>query len=128
MKLAVSVILLITALYFLTCAREYSCENCREEVKDTIPNELISNFSIYISDESQIKIIYPQVKTKLWPGHHWIFDSIQMDGSNQYDRYYDLKKYLEMSKYKIGDSFFVRYEIRWKFLPPEEVQEDTLVY
>lgn len=57
-----------------------------------------------------------------------IFDSLVMTGKHQYDSSYDLKNYLDMGKFKIGDSFFIRYEIRWKFAPAEEVQHDTLIY
>ena len=113
----------------LHCTKEYSCESCQPVLPPrTTPNELITQCSVYIADESKVRIIYPQVKTIKWPGHYWYFDSIKMVGQNLYERTYDLKSYLQMSDYKIGDSFFVRYEIRYKRPPTQLVQEDTLVY
>lgn len=115
----------------LHCTREYSCENCGELQTDTIrttPNELITSCNIFIPDENGLKWIYPQVKTKKWLGSYWIFDSIKMDGSKQYNQTYDLKNYLSMSDYKINDTFLVRYEIRYRLKPVEFEDLDTLIY
>jgi hypothetical protein len=116
----------------LTCTKEYSFEGglpvSQPIVPLETPNEIITSCSIYINDESEVRWIYPEVITKYHPATYWIFDSVKMNGSHQYDRTYDLKNYIQLSDYKIGDTFYVRYEIRWRFSPAEFVQEDTLVY
>lgn len=119
------IILLI--LIFVYGCREYSYEGGPVPV-DTIPNELVTRCSIYIVDEASLKWIYPQETNKLYIGTYKIFDSIEMNGSHLYQRSFDLKSYLPMDKFKIGDSFFVRYEIRWKIPPATFVQHDTLIY
>jgi hypothetical protein len=129
--------ILLLLLLFIGCKKEYSCEGTDcigwPPSIDTIPvrttpNELITSCSITIEDEKEVKWIYPEVTHKLHPGTWWIFDSIRMDGSKIYERSYDLKKYLPMSKFSLGDSLFIRYEIRYKFKPVEWVQLDTLLY
>jgi len=67
---------------------------------------------------------------KLNPGHYLIFATIK-PGSNKdsiYKGTFDLKTILPMNRFQKGDSFFVRYEIRWKIPPEDFVQADTLVY
>jgi hypothetical protein len=121
----------ILIIVLLNCAKERSCESCYESPTlppRTIPNELISSCSIFIERENEVRWIYPEQTNKLYPQTWRIFDSIKLDGSHQYNRTYDLKNYLPMDKFKINDTIFVRYEIRWRFLPAEFVQADTLVY
>lgn len=121
----------------INCSKEKSCQgpDCLEwpvtSTPDTIrttPNELITSCDISIQDESEVRKIYVEERNKKYPNTYKIFDSILMDGSHRYIRSYDLKNYLDLSKYVINDSFFVRYEIRWRFPPAEFVQDDTLVY
>ena len=118
--------ILLLLLLFVGCRKHQtavSCNDCEGQSPD-----LTTRCSIYIDDESQVKWIYPEVTHKLHPGTYWIFDSIRMEGSKQYDRSYDLKKYLQLSKFSPGDSFFIRYEIRYRFKTVEWVQLDTLLY
>lgn len=116
------------------CAKEKSCEGCREpkidtiQQPDTIYNDLIARCSIYIPDESKVRAIYPQMMTKEHPGHFYIFATIKMDGRHIYDTTFDLKKHLPMEKFYKGDTVIYRNEIRMKIGTPEYVQEDTLVY
>ena len=116
----------------LMCAKEHSCENCRElpppDTIRTTPNELITSCSIYIADEDGLKWIYPEQTNKLYPQTWKIFDSIKIDIPQEYNRTYDLKNYLPMDKFVIGDTIFIRYEIRWIFKPTEWFGLDTLVY
>lgn len=132
-------------ILFIQCAKEFSCEDClgwpivpptdstdTPDTTRTTPNDLITSCSIFINDEKEVRYIYPEVTHKLHPGTWWIYDSIIMDGSKQYDRTYDLKPYLEkkygLDKFKINDTFFVRYEIRYKYKEVEQVDLDTLIY
>jgi hypothetical protein len=125
------ILICLLVIILIKCAKEYSCENCYEKTiipSRTIPNELITSCSIFIENESDLKWIYPEVITKYHPATWWIFDSIRMDKSHQYNRTYDLKKYLQMDKFTIGDTFFVRYEIRWRFKNEDYVCDTVLVY
>ena len=122
---------LLGTFLLISCKKEYSCEECKpatDVVVRTIPNELKTSCSIYIEDETQAKWIYPQETNKLYPQTYKIFDSIRLDGSHQYNRTYNLKNYLPLNKYSIGDTFFVRYGIRWRFKPEEYVYDTILVY
>jgi len=114
------------------CSKERSCESCRElPTPDTIrttPNPLVINVDISLADESKIRKIYQEVKTKKWPGHYWMYDSIELTGSHLYNRMYDMKNYLPLNDYKIGDTFYFRTQIRWRFEAPEWLNEDTIVY
>lgn len=121
----------LLVVILIMCAKEHSCENCYEKPiipPRTIPNELITYCDIYIEDESLVRKIYTDVITKLKPSTYWIFDSIIMNGSKRYTRTYDLKNYLDMNNYSIGDTFFVRYELRWRFEPATYENIDTLIY
>lgn len=126
MKKALCVLLLIV-VFLTSCAKERSCEGCRPITTRPF-NDLITSFSLYIPDESKVRKIYSQVKTSQWPGHYKIIDSIQLDGSKHYSKTYDLKDYLDMTPYKLRDTFFFRCEIRWRFSTPEYVNQDTLIY
>lgn len=127
------------------CAKEYSCEDCRDpkndsiqippphppviiNPRDTIYNALITSCDIYIEDESKVKAIYLAVKTKLHPGHDTLVEKITMDGSHRYSRTYRLEKHYDMTQFFKGDYFYVFYQIRYIFNPPQEVQRDTLIY
>lgn len=134
---------IVATLLFLTiciigCSKEYSRENAEIVPDDSIPgdtvyNNLITTCDIFIGDNTRVRMIYPQVKTKLWPGSHKIFDSIliKAERSTRYRDTFDLKNYpnvIDMSKYFKGDSFLVRYEIRNRYSPPEWVDSVTLKY
>ena len=121
----------------LNCAKERSCENCRElptlppDTIRTIPNPLIINVDVAFGDESKIKAVYQEVRTKLWPGHYYIYDSILLTGSHLYNRMYDMKNYspkINLNDYAIGDTFYFRTQIRWRFEPAEWINQDTLIY
>ncbi len=118
--------LLMFLLLLSSCAKETSCEGCY--IPRSIPNPLIINIDIAFGDESKVRKVYQEVKTKKWPGHYHIYDSILLTGSHLYNRMYDMKNYLNLSDYKIGDTFYLRTEIRWRFEPATFVNEDTLVY
>ena len=120
------ILICVLVIIFITCAKEYSRKGTIPI--RTIPNELITTCDIFIEKENEIRWIYPEATTKYHPATYWIFDSIKMNGTHQYNRTYDLTNYLDMNDYSIGDTFIVRYELRWKFKPAEFVQEDTLVY
>lgn len=127
----IPILICFLIIILINCAKEYSCENCRETPIDTIrtiPNELITSCDIFIDNEVDCRKIYFEETNKFYPQTYRIWDSILMDGSHLYQRSFNLKNYLDMSKYLIGDTFFVRYEIRWKSKPPEHIQEDTLIY
>ena len=122
---------------FLYCSKEKSCQgpDCLQwpasPTPDTIrttPNDLITSCDIFIEMENEVRKIYVEQRNKLHSRTYIIFDSILMDGSKRYIRSYDLKNYIDLSKYVLNDTFFVRYEIRWRFSPAEFVHEDTLVY
>ena len=122
------------AVVLLHCSREYSCEACYEQPTlppDTIrttPNPLIINVDVAFSDESKIKKVYQEVSTKKWPGHYYIYDSILLTGSSLYNRMYDMKNYLNLNDYQIGDVFYFRTQIRWRFEPETFLNLDTLIY
>lgn len=125
------ILICLLVIVLIMCSKERSCENCYEKPiipPRTIPNELISSCSIFIERENEVKKIYVEERNKLHPNTYVIFDSILMDGSHDYSGTYDLKNYIDLSKYSINDTFIVRYDIRWRFLPAQFVQEDTLVY
>lgn len=121
------------------CEPEYSCENCIEKPPadtviippaDTIYNDLVTSCSIYIARDRDVRFIYPQVRTKLHPGHYWIFDSIRMGTGTDsvYQATYDLKNYLDMSRFFKGDYFDVRYEVRYRYRPSQHYDSITLIY
>jgi hypothetical protein len=122
------ILISLLVIIFLMCSKERSCENCRElPTPDTIrttPNELIFNCDVFIERESEVRKIYIEQRNKIHPNTYRIFDSILMDGSKRYIRSYDLKTYI----HSLNDTFFVRTQIRWRFLPAEFGIEDTLVY
>lgn len=128
--------ILIILILLIGCKKEYSCEGCIEKpIIDTIPlpvdttyNDLFTSCDISIADESKVRAIYPAVKTKIHPGHYRIFETIKMDGTGNYKRTYDLKGYHDMNQFFKGDTFYVFYEIRHRFEPPERVQHDTIIY
>ena len=118
-------------LFFLafSCKPERSCEGCYiPPPPRTTPNPLIINVDIAFADESKIKKVYQEVRTKKWPGHHYIYDSILLTGSHLYNRMYDMKDYLNLNGYDIGDTFYFRTQIRWRFEPETFVNQDTLIY
>lgn len=132
------IFLLFLILFLSDCKKEYSCEQCDGNTIDTIPqfppptidtiyNDLITSCDIYIEDESKVKAIYLAVKTKLHPGHDTLVEKITMDGSKRYARSYRLEKHYDMTQFFKGDSFYVFYQIRYRFDPPKEVQRDTLI-
>lgn len=146
-----NIILIIIMIFFPmivgnSCKKEVSCEGCVDEVtkdtihippphppvvinpKDTIYNDLVTSCDIYIEDESKVRAIYLAVRTKLHPGHDTLVERISMDGSKRYVRTYRLEKYYDMTQFFKGDSFYVFYQIRHRFDPPEAVQRDTLIY
>ena len=132
------ILICAVAILLLYCTKRYACKSCgwpinpTEDTTRTTPNDLITSCSVFIEDEKDVRYIYPEVTHKLHPQTWWIYDSIIMDGSKQYDRTYDLKPYLEkkygMDKFKINDTFFIRYEIRYKYREVEQTDLDTLIY
>lgn len=121
--------LLIMFVFLVTCTKERSCENCYENPPPrTIPNELLARCSVFIPDESKVRKIYVEVKTKLWPGHYRIFDSLEMDGRHLYDSTFRIENYFDMSDYQIGDSFFYRSEVRMKYEQAKFINDTILVY
>lgn len=126
-------LLFILLMLFIVwnCAREYSREGEYEPPIRTTPNELIFNYDIFVSENWQAKIIYFGVKTKHWPGHYWLFDSLPIDQSVFESRYkgsFDLTNYLDMSTYEIGDTFYAMSQIRWRYAPPEQINDTVLIY
>jgi len=135
-------LILIPTLIFLLsyCSKEYSCEDCIEQPivdtswTDTIPgngfNQLISYYSFYIVDNSKIKKIYFCVKTKYHPGHYYIHDSIPIQDrpDGYYNGSFNLKNYLDMSKYVKNDTFPVFYQIRYRNGDLLQTDSATLVY
>lgn len=99
-------------------------------ITDTVYNDLITICNIFIPDNSKVRAIYPQVKTKLHPGHYWIFETVKMDStkSSTYKRTYDLKDYFDMNLFFKGDTFNVQYGIRYWYGDEEMVQKHILVY
>lgn len=129
MKPLYLLIMFLELVILVTCTKEKSCENCYEKPPPrTVPNELLARCSVFIPDESLVRKIYVEVKTKLWPGHYKIFDSLEMDGRHLYDSTFRIEKYFGMSDYSIGDSFFYRSEVRWKFQAATYEDIDTLIY
>lgn len=134
MKSVNPILVCVLVIILIHCSKERSCEGCRElpplptDTLRTIPNPLVINVDIAFGDESKIKKVYQEVKTKKWPGHYYIYDSILLTGSHLYNRFYDMKNYLPLNEYKIGDTFYFRTQIRWK-IPPSTFQNmDTLIY
>lgn len=122
-------IILFIILVIVGCKRELSCEGCIiNPPTDTIYNDLITGFNIYIDDPSTVRAIYPQLQTKLHPGHYYIFETVRIDTSRHYESVYDLKNYLNMGDFYKGDSFYVKYEIRNRVPPSTFFQFDTLIY
>lgn len=113
----------------ITCEKERSCENC-QEVKPprTIPNELIVRCSVFINDEREVRKVYMEQRNKIHPNTYIIFDSLLMDGRKLYDTTFDLKNYLDMSRFVINDTFIYRTEIRWRFSAATFENLDTLIY
>lgn len=131
------ILLLFISLFIITkCEKELSCEGCigtidtTPVITDTVYNDLITTCDIFIPDNSKVRAIYPQVKTKLNPGHHTIFDTIKMDStqSSTYKRTYNLKDYFDMNLFFKGDTFKVQYGIRYWYGDEEMVQKQTLIY
>lgn len=121
--------LLIMFVFLVTCTKEKSCESCYEKPPPrTIPNELLARCSVFIPDESKVRKIYVEVKTKLWPGHHLIFDSLEIDGRHLYDSTFYIPNYFDMSDYQIGDSFFYRSEVRMKYGEVKFLNDTILIY
>lgn len=121
----------IILLILLSCTREYSREGQYQPTIRTTPNELIFNYRILVAENWQVKKLYFGVKTKHWPGHYWLFDSLAVDSSVFFSGYIgsiDLKKYLDMTTYQIGDTFHAMSQIRWRYLPPEQLNDTTLIY
>lgn len=121
--------LLIMFVFLVTCTKERSCESCYEKPPPrTVPNELLARCSVFIPDESKVRKIYVEVRTKLWPGHYRIFDSLEMDGRHLYDTIFSIENYFDMSDYQIGDIFFFRGEVRWKFSQASFFGDTVLIY
>jgi hypothetical protein len=134
-------------LMLLKCAKEYSCENCKKDSiavvdsvppdtiivppEDTIISNMTSTYNFYIADNSQVKVIYVEYTSKYHPDTYLIFDQIKVDNSSSatYIGLYNLKDYLPKNeKYKKGDAFVIRYEIRYKNANVEWVDSMILIY
>ena len=129
------ILICLTVIIIINCAKERSCESCLPppipDTMRTTPNPLIINIDVAFSDESKVRKVYQEVKTKKWPGHYYIYDSILLTGSNLYNRMYDMKNYpniIKLNEYKINDTFYFRTEIRWRFEPVTFLNLDTLIY
>lgn len=121
--------ILFIILLIVGCKREYSCEDCKESnLHDTLYNDLKIKFDVYIKNPSTVRAIYPQVQTKLHPGHYRILETIRMDTSHYYSNIIDLKNYHNMVSFFKGDTFFFKCEIRNNLPPSDFVNFDTLVY
>lgn len=127
-------ILLISILivFVVMCGKEKSCENCIEKPAPipprTIPNELLARCSVYIEDESKVRMIYAEATSKDHPQTYRIFDSLIMDGRKLYDTVFRIEKYFDMSKFVIWDSFIYRTEVRMKFEREKYFNYTTLIY
>ena len=120
---------LLILIFLFSCKPERSCEGCYiPPPPRTIPNPLIINVDVAFADESKIRRVYQEVKTAKWPGHYYIYDSIELTGSHLYNRIYDMATYFNLNDYKIGDTFYFRTEIRWKRPPATFQNFDTLIY
>ena len=131
MKIQPLLICLIVVIA-LECSREYSCEGCRDNPTDTtrtIPNELIANCSFYIEDEVLVKKVYVEESCKYHPATYHIIDSIPLTrGTQFYEKTFDLKNYLNLNDYIIGDTIWFRNEIRWTYKPATFVCDTVLIY
>lgn len=128
MKLAYPILICLFSIVVIVCTKEKSCEGCYEKPIRITPNDLLTRCSIYINDESLVRKIYVQETNKYYPNTYKIFDSILMTGEKLYKREFDLKNYLDIGRFKIGDSFFVRYGIRYRFEPEAYVFDTILIY
>ena len=123
------------ATYFLIgCDKEQSCEDCIEQpTTDTTfsdaDHQLISYYDFYIVDNSQVKKIYFCVKTKYHIGHYYITDSIPIQTTDtHYEGSFNLKDYLDMTKYVYKDTFPIFYQVRYKNANILETDSVTLIY
>lgn len=144
----VSILILSLIVLLFRCVKEYSCEDCiegngdstklpplqhpikipKDTVYGNIPyNELISYYDFTL-ENGLIKKIYFCVMTKYHPGHYYITDSIPIQSSNvsHYNGSFNLKNYLDMTKYVKNDTFPVFYQIRYKSALTVETDSATL--
>lgn len=137
------IILLLIMVFLLQCDKEYSCENCGGDpvdtaivIVDTIPSDIVvtpglkTSYNIYIPDNKEVKKIYLTVKDRITPGHYHIYDSIKLgvSGDSLYFGHHYLDDYYTMSNYIRGDTFYVKYVIRWRFNPAQDINQQILVY
>lgn len=121
-------IVLFIILILGSCKRELSCEGCQEKpVADTMYNSIVTSYDIYLPEPGAVRAIYPQVRTKLRPGQFDIIETIRVDTSRHYKGEIDLANYYDMSYFYKGDTIVARYAIRYRYLPEEFVQYDTLI-
>jgi hypothetical protein len=127
-------LILLLAVTLLTCAKEYSREGIETPTTDTTfsdaDHELISRYDFDVEDNSRVKKIYFCVKTKYHVGHYYITDSIQIQTTDtHYEGSFNLKDYLDMTKYVYKDTFPVFYQIRYKNSGNNlETDSITLIY
>lgn len=127
---------MILVITLFSCTKEYSCEDCREVVVDSIivdtpPSNMISYYDIFIDKNSDVRRIYVEYTSKYHPRTYLIFDSIPLETtiSSRYIGRYDLMDWLPVNEvYNRGDTFLFRYEVRWRFKPATYPQEDILIY
>lgn len=130
MKIQLSPILIcIVVVILLRCAKERSCEgiDCKERdtlvIIDTIPpdtiiSNMVAHYSVYISDNSKVKVIYPQYNSKYHPDTYRIMSDLKilMDTtkSSTYSGSINLRDYLPSNHvYVKGDSFLFRMQVRF---------------
>lgn len=115
--------LVVIILISYVCTREFSKEG-RE------PNNLITTYSIHLTDQNVVKKIYLAANTKLHLGHWQILDSIKvfMQKDSVYAGSFDLKKYFPMERFIVGDVFYIMYEVRSLPANVEQINLDTLIY
>lgn len=108
------------------CAKEYSCENCRDTPSDTIPtppviiSNMIAHYDIYIADNKDVKVIYPQYTGKYHPDTYKIMNILAIypntSVSSTYKGEINLRDWLPLNEvYNKGDSFLFRMEVRHRF-------------
>lgn len=137
------IILFVGMMAFFSCDKEYSCENCRSDtviapvdtviVTDTIvpTSNMVSNYNFYIADNQNVKVIYVEYTSKYRPQTFTIFANIKVEdwASYTYTGSINLRDYLPPDeKYKKGDVFIIRYEIRYKNGDITWVDSTILIY
>lgn len=126
------ILICLTVIIIINCAKERSCERCQPDLLPTpprtTPNELITRCSVYVADENKARIIYVETTTKYQPQTYKIFDSLVMDGRKLYDTTFRIENYFDMTRFIIGDSFNYRTEVRNKFSQADYFNDSTLIY